>query len=89
MHAQTLRRKRTILAQDNNHIITRPTNFFSAHANGGQNNSEDQVRATKNLCIFAKSKKRLPNPTPYLVIWNKNSRDMCKKSEKVTYKMHF
>ena len=43
----------------------------------------------RKLYNFAKSKKRLPNPTPIPVIWNKISRDMGKKSEKVTYKMHF
>ena len=71
-----------------NFLFGRPV-FFYTREWCTKSNFEDQVRATKNLCIFAKSKKRLPNPTPYLVIWNKNSRDMCKKSEKVTYKMHF
>ena len=71
-----------------NFLFGRPV-FFYTREWCTQNNSEDQVRATKNYMFFAKSKKRLPNRTSNAVLLNKNSSDISKNSEKGTYKNHF
>ena len=56
-----------------------------------QNNLEDQVKAMKKIILLPllPIRKRLPNLTPNPVIFNKNSRNMGKISEKFTYKKHF
>ena len=62
---------------------------FSPSRHGGQNNTEDRKSKQEESSIFAKAKKRLPNPIPNPVILSKDPRNMGKKSEKGTYKKHF